>query len=243
MTKKAFTLAEVLITLGIIGIVAAMTLPAVTTKINNIKFKSGFKKSLSVLNQAVNLNKAKYDFDFSTIGSNCINENTDNSQNVQSMCSIFNSSLVKPKAFDYTNLYIDKNQLYYRYVYEKSVTSDTLIKEQHIQLYYYQMNDGAILAFHSPPKGSNNETNCTLNNTTLEQAMNDELFQKYCIGFIDVNGVKRPNKEIRCNDNKAHYTDINSECSVDEVTDIFPVIYYDSVLAPGSAAARAVLYK
>ena len=59
MTKTAFTLAEVLITLGIIGIVAAMTLPVVTTKVNNIKFKSGFKKSLSVLNQAVNLNKAK----------------------------------------------------------------------------------------------------------------------------------------------------------------------------------------
>ncbi len=43
MTKTAFTLAEVLITLGIIGIVAAMTLPVVTTKVNNIKFKSGFK--------------------------------------------------------------------------------------------------------------------------------------------------------------------------------------------------------
>ena len=94
------------------------------------------------------------------------------------------------------------------------------------------MNDGAIFAFHTPPRGINNETTCTLNNTTLEQAMNDELFQKYCIGFIDVNGVKRPNKETRCNDNKAHYTDINSECFVDEVTDIFPVIYYDAVVAP-----------
>ena len=41
MTKTAFTLAEVLITLGIIGIVASMTLPAVTTKVNNAKFKNG----------------------------------------------------------------------------------------------------------------------------------------------------------------------------------------------------------
>ena len=167
MTKTAFTLAEVLITLGIIGIVASMTLPAVTTKVNNAKFKNGFKKSLSVLNQAVNLNKAKYDFDFSSVGSNCINENTDNSQNIQSMCSIFNSSLMKPKAFDHTKLYIDKNQLYYKYLYEKGITSDSLLKEQHIMLYYYQMNDGAIFAFHSPAKGSNNETSCTLNNTTL----------------------------------------------------------------------------
>ena len=32
MVKKAFTLAEVLITLGIIGVVAAMTLPALIQK-------------------------------------------------------------------------------------------------------------------------------------------------------------------------------------------------------------------
>lgn len=243
MKNKAFTLAEVLITLSIIGIVAAMTLPAVVTKTNKIKFKSGFKKTLSVLNQAVNINRAKYDFDFSSVSSNCIDEKTDNPQDVQSMCSIFNSSLAKARAFDYTNFYLDNNELYYKYIYEKGVTSDTLIKEQHIQLYYYQMNDGAVVAFHSPVKGSNNETNCTLKNTTLEDAMNDELFQKYCIGFIDVNGIKRPNKEIRCTDNKAHYTDINSECSVDEVTDIFPIVFYNSVVAPGSAAARAVLYK
>lgn len=32
MAKKAFTLAEVLITLGVIGIVASMTLPAIIQK-------------------------------------------------------------------------------------------------------------------------------------------------------------------------------------------------------------------
>ena len=48
-----FTLAEVLITLGIIGVVAAMTLP---TLINNIKHKelnTQLKKSYSVLSQAI----------------------------------------------------------------------------------------------------------------------------------------------------------------------------------------------
>ena len=51
--KQGFTLAEVLITLGIIGVVAAMTLPSL---INNYKAKvleNQFKKSNSVLQQAL----------------------------------------------------------------------------------------------------------------------------------------------------------------------------------------------
>ncbi len=49
--KKAFTLAEVLITLGIIGVVAAMSLPSLMNKITNRTFEAKFKKSVSVLNQ------------------------------------------------------------------------------------------------------------------------------------------------------------------------------------------------
>lgn len=51
--KKAFTLAEVLITLGIIGIVAAMTLPTVIANIQDKQFKSAFKKQYSTIAQAM----------------------------------------------------------------------------------------------------------------------------------------------------------------------------------------------
>ena len=53
MKNKAFTLAEVLITLGIIGIVAAMTLPAVINKIQNKDKSAKLKKFYSTLNQAI----------------------------------------------------------------------------------------------------------------------------------------------------------------------------------------------
>ena len=46
-----FTLSEVLITLGIIGVVAAITLPVVINKINDIKFNSQRKKALSAIEQ------------------------------------------------------------------------------------------------------------------------------------------------------------------------------------------------
>lgn len=48
-----FTLAEVLITLGIIGIVAAMTIPALLNITQGKELEAGFKKSYSVLSQAV----------------------------------------------------------------------------------------------------------------------------------------------------------------------------------------------
>lgn len=58
MEKKysnGFTLAEVLITLGIIGVVAAITIPGLMTKLNNIKLKSQFKEGYSLLAQALRM--------------------------------------------------------------------------------------------------------------------------------------------------------------------------------------------
>ena len=51
--NAAFTLAEVLITLGIIGVVAAMTLPAVINNTQNKQLETGLKKAYSTINQAL----------------------------------------------------------------------------------------------------------------------------------------------------------------------------------------------
>ena len=57
--KKAFTLAEVLITLAIIGIVAALTIPSVISNYQQQEFKTGLKKAVSVLNEAIQTNIAQ----------------------------------------------------------------------------------------------------------------------------------------------------------------------------------------
>lgn len=49
--KQGFTLAEVLITLGIIGIVAAMTIPSLMTNINDKKNSAMVKEDYSILKQ------------------------------------------------------------------------------------------------------------------------------------------------------------------------------------------------
>lgn len=56
MTKKnAFTLAEVLITLGIIGVIAALTIPNVMFSTDKRQAVVGLKKAMTTLDQAVDM--------------------------------------------------------------------------------------------------------------------------------------------------------------------------------------------
>lgn len=60
--KSAFTLAEVLITLGIIGVVAAMTLPALKQKLDERANITMLKKFYSEFTNATNLLIVDYGF-------------------------------------------------------------------------------------------------------------------------------------------------------------------------------------
>ena len=53
-----FTLAEVLITLAIIGVVAALSIPAVISNSQQQEFRTGLRKAVSVLNSAITMNMA-----------------------------------------------------------------------------------------------------------------------------------------------------------------------------------------
>ena len=53
-----FTLAEVLITLAIIGVVAAISIPSVISNTQQQEFKTGLRKAVSVLNSAITMNMA-----------------------------------------------------------------------------------------------------------------------------------------------------------------------------------------
>lgn len=57
-TKIGFTLAEVLITLGIVGVIAALTLPILFREYEEQQIVSAFKKDFSDINGAVNSLKA-----------------------------------------------------------------------------------------------------------------------------------------------------------------------------------------
>ena len=60
LKRPAFTLAEVLITLGIIGVVAAMTIPTLMANHRKKVVETKLEKIYSVMNQAINLTNAEY---------------------------------------------------------------------------------------------------------------------------------------------------------------------------------------
>lgn len=65
--KHGFTLAEVLITLVIIGVIAAMTVPTLMQSTGSEEYKTAFKKSVAMLNQAITMNYALLGADLSTV--------------------------------------------------------------------------------------------------------------------------------------------------------------------------------
>ena len=53
--KNGFTLAEVLITLGIVGVVASMTLPTLNNNVQKQTYEAGAKKAYNILSNAVSM--------------------------------------------------------------------------------------------------------------------------------------------------------------------------------------------
>ncbi|MBQ8887400.1 MAG: type II secretion system protein [Candidatus Gastranaerophilales bacterium] len=56
--KKGFTLAELLITIAIIGVVSAITIPILNNHTNKSEYRTALKKSISAINQALELSYA-----------------------------------------------------------------------------------------------------------------------------------------------------------------------------------------
>ena len=210
---SGFTLAEVLITLGIIGVVAAMTMPTLMNSTQGAQYKAAYKKALSALSQAVTLNMALDEYNFADLDNSTykLEEMLNNRMNVVRT----EKATFKAANGDYT------------------VTTPTGAKgvakvaptapgANNTTLFF---NDGIMFTY-----TTGDATSCT-------QA--DGATAKPCYGFIDVNGIKAPNKEVKCDEGTGAD---DSNCVIKNPTDIYPVVFYDQTVLPSSVAARAVLY-
>ena len=90
--KKAFTLAEVLITLGIIGVVAAMTMPTLMANYRKSVVENKLKASYSIISNAVKMAEVEngMGFDF-TISDEYKDENDVNNFSAKQSEAIFNT--------------------------------------------------------------------------------------------------------------------------------------------------------
>ena len=266
MTKfKGFTLAEVLITLGIIGVVAAMTMPTLINSTQGAQYKTAFKKSLTVLSQAVVMNIALNDYDLSQVveGTNPAAAGAESAPGAgdgtpaaaaggaQSLYDLFSQRLnivrtASSDDFDATAGSAD----------QWIIVSDTDSGDRTA----FTGDHGATNAFPTFTVGTgtwdsdatflfmndgitfifdNTQSNCIQADNRIGVA-NDN----YCYGFIDVNGQKAPNRVVQCDPNSKSETDVTdtTTCTVSSPTDIYPIAMYNQSVVPATPAGRAVLY-
>jgi len=111
--RCAFTLAEVLITLGIIGIVAAMTIPNLIPKFKEKETVAKLKKTYSILQQAQQLSIAEYGtLDTWGLGNTSIGDNKYDFSSSESVRDIFAKHLKVMKTCDKGNNCLGKPVYY-----------------------------------------------------------------------------------------------------------------------------------
>ena len=217
MTKRfGFTLAEVLITLGIIGVVAAMTMPTLMNQTQGAQYKTAYKKALSALSQAVTLNVALDEWNFA--------DANDDTNIIKDMLTS-RMNVVRTEENEFAGVKTDTYTVTGGGATGAGAGADDVTTNGNITLFF---NDGIMFTY---PKDA---AECTADATVGD--VGDDGRSKVCKGFIDVNGIKAPNKFVKCDNADA------SACEIKNPTDVYPVVFYDSTVLPNSPAARAVLF-
>lgn len=244
MTKRfGFTLAEVLITLGIIGVVAAMTIPTLIANTNSAKFRAQFKKTLSTLNQAGLMAQAQYDFDYSSATSPCTQSaatsQPDNPNNIMSFCSLLNGTLT---GFTYLGpmsaikVAGATNGSEADYAISNAATAKIPAATD-----IYALADGSYVGFVDADRAA---AACQLD---LGAKIDSAWITAHpnCLGFIDVNGKTLPNKGVTCTTQNNTSTDVTTPCEVKNdathMTDVFPIVFHDATVEPASNASKYIL--
>lgn len=229
--KCAFTLAEVLITLGIIGVVAAMTIPTLIANTNSAKFRSQYKKAISTLNQAARMSMAQYDCNFATATATYSTQTQRENANPENECSFFSLFNGTLKGARLINGYSSSDGYPNNQIHMSALTESDIFK--------YQLPDGSLIAF----------TPGYTNSCHLEPGQTVRELTTGCYGFIDVNGFSLPNKEVTCSGsiatmlvNNENYQDCEVNNDANHMTDIYPIIYHDATVEPATNAAKYVLY-
>lgn len=236
----AFTLAEVLITLGIIGVVAAMTIPTLISNTNGIKYRAQFKKTLSTLNQAGRMAQAQYDFDFAGTSDKCswMTAADEHPDTIKSFCSILNGTLTGQT---YMGVITNISRVHegQTTTYSVNIPMDGGVVPLDYKNYLvYFLSDGSLVAFHSDAVACELPIGTQLSKSWIEN-------NEQCRGFIDVNGPTLPNKEVTCSIGDKASANVQNPCVVkndaQHLTDVYPIVFHDSTVEPASDAAKYIL--
>lgn len=240
--KQAFTLAEVLITLAIIGIVAALSIPSVISNTQQAEYRTGLKKAVSVLNSAIAMGISKegvspYDltenyrlFEYLTKHMSVMKSTTD-------LSTVF---YAKRPNVSGDEGYVTNKAFYttdgMRYELTSTTGSSVRYKTHEQGVYlnlcygYDNCNEGGVSwGYNCGSYGLNKNPN--------------ETMRAPCLITVDVNGDRKPNPaNIYCHEPSCAKNYKIADIEGKRLTDVFSIMITDMGAIPFGVAAQKAMY-
>ena len=226
--KHAFTLAEVLITLLIIGIIAVLTIPSLISLYEQQQFKVGLRKAVNVINDSIAMNIA--------IENETPLTNKDTFNYLLRHMSVLSTTYTIKRANDYAST--SSNLAFYtpdgiRFEFKGGTDqaphskrlheTDTVISLGGVYYNKFWGGDGTMRYGCGSYGLLNNPSNSTI---------------KPCYIVVDVNGEKGPSSSQSANLVYKPDSDINS----DVVGDVFTVLITENGAKPFGVIAQRAMY-
>ena len=193
--KAAFTLAEVLITLGIIGVVAAMTLPALVNNYKEKELATQVKKTFSNIQNAALLAQK----DLGAVGDNTFLFDVTNThaETAKNFAKYFNGAKVCENKSQK-----GCSQYYYKVKYATAYKGYGDINKTYTpDGAKIILNDGSVLTIQQKTSCRRTNTGCKQDSSgnCIKDENGDtisvtEIHSDCATIFMDVNGLKRPNQ-------------------------------------------------
>ena len=230
---RGFTLAEVLITLAIIGVVAAIAIPSVISNSQQQEFKTGLRKAVSVLNSAITMNIA--------IDGETPYDNGNLFGYLQKHMSVMKSSTTIRGEYWVGGGAGWENAVFY--------TTDGMrfeVRNGSTEIRHKLYESGVIICMQNSTNENDENGACGgcgsygLNNNV------DGATKPPCMVMVDVNGDRKPNpqnascKSTACNqENRYKYSDPLGL----KLTDLFTIMITDKQAIPYGIAAQRAMYQ
>ena len=230
----AFTLAEVLITLAIIGVVAAMTIPSVIVNTNQQEFKTGLRKAISVLNSSITMNVAlegETPYDNENLFEYLQQHMSVISSTAKVKWDASNSSVGGPNAAFYTTDGM-RFEIPTQTIQKKLHENDTDM--------VFNSGDGSHswqVTIDEVQSGQSKTGRCGTNGLVADS---DTNFHP-CLILVDVNGDRKPTPSNANSTSGENY--IYPAVTDKLLKDIFPVIITDQKAIPYGVIAQKAMYQ
>ena len=232
--KKAFTLAEVLITLAIIGVVAAISIPSVISNSQQQEFKTGLRKAVSVLNSAITMNMA-IDGESPYDNANLFGYMMKHMAVIESTNDM-KKRFMNPSSFSNAAFYTTDGM---RYEFRRGLSTGNLSSPLH--------ENSNIFPCTLAVAGELNDSKDVSCGGCGSYGLNsnvDKTTKPPCIIAVDVNGDRKPNPaNVNCMSHACSKPYKYSDPLGLKLTDMFTIMITDKQAIPYGVAAQRAMYQ